>query len=264
MITPRRGQTIKGIRAIQTLREVREVREVATPTGQEARRESYYAFKTLVIKTLREVRRLPNDRRTQPRQILRVPIARTRKRIAADPREDRLRQLTAPRTQPHRPVIKTLRPWFLLPLTVSKRYLPKSSLKQQSAVLSQRDASALVFKSVFGWGRISGGHPIGQSRQSRYSSAVSDPCLHLGERCNRKLGANLGSTEPPMLAEDPWGCRSRVAAALAGSNSIRASTPARARESGPCLDRGPGPRRSRRGRGRRRRASRSCLCPHPP
>jgi hypothetical protein len=32
MITPRRGQTIKGIRAIQTLREVREVREVATPT----------------------------------------------------------------------------------------------------------------------------------------------------------------------------------------------------------------------------------------
>jgi hypothetical protein len=59
------------------------------------------------------------------RQILRVPIARTRKRIAADPREDRLRQLTAPRTQPHRPVIKTLRPWFLLPLTVSKRYLPQ-------------------------------------------------------------------------------------------------------------------------------------------
>jgi hypothetical protein len=142
MITPPPGQVIEGIRAIQTLREVREVREVATPTGQEARRESYYAFKTLVIKTLREVRRLPNDRRTQPRQILRVPIARTRKRIAADPREDRLRQLTAPRTQPHRPVIKTLRPWFLLPLTVSKRYLPKSSLKQQSAVLSQRDAPA--------------------------------------------------------------------------------------------------------------------------
>jgi hypothetical protein len=64
MITPPPGQVIEGIRAIQTLREVREVREVATPTGQEARRESYYAFKTLVIKTLREVRRLPNDRRT--------------------------------------------------------------------------------------------------------------------------------------------------------------------------------------------------------
>jgi hypothetical protein len=58
MITPPPGQVIEGIRSL------REVREVATPTGQEARRESYYAFKTLVIKTLREVRRLPNDRRT--------------------------------------------------------------------------------------------------------------------------------------------------------------------------------------------------------
>src|SRR5580693_8218926 len=43
-----------------------------------------------MIQTLREVRRSPNDRRPQPRHILRVPIARTRKRIAADPREDRL------------------------------------------------------------------------------------------------------------------------------------------------------------------------------